>query len=75
MEVFSRTDVSLFGRWWWTVDRWTIGAVLGLMLAGVILILAGSPAVAEKNNYDSRLYKLGKKTNSVLEKKLGLSEH
>ena len=53
MEVFSRTDMSLFGRWWWTVDRWTIGAVLGLMLAGVILILAGSPAVAEKNNYDS----------------------
>ena len=40
MEVFSRTDMSLFGRWWWTVDRWTIGAVLGLMLAGVILILS-----------------------------------
>ena len=46
-------DRSLYSRWWWTVDRWTIGAVLGLMLAGVILILAGSPAVAEKNNYDS----------------------
>ena len=22
--TFARTDTSLLGRWWWTVDRWTV---------------------------------------------------
>ena len=26
-DTFARTDTSLLGRWWWTVDRWTLGAV------------------------------------------------
>ena len=29
MSILSRTDNSVVGRWWWTVDRWTIAA-LGL---------------------------------------------
>ncbi|MBM3517417.1 MAG: cell division protein FtsW [Alphaproteobacteria bacterium] len=44
----SRTDASAISRWWWTVDHWTLGALLGLMGIGAILIMAASPAVAER---------------------------
>ena len=28
MIAFARTDTSLLGRWWWTVDRWMLLALL-----------------------------------------------
>ena len=49
---FSRTDTSLLGRWWWTVDRWVLTAVLLLMLVGAALALAASPAAAERIGLD-----------------------
>ncbi len=49
----GRTDTSTIGRWWWTVDRWTIAAVLLLIVFGAILTLAASPAVAERIGADS----------------------
>lgn len=42
----SRADTSVLGRWWWGVDRWTLGTVGLLIGFGYILILAASPAVA-----------------------------
>ncbi|MDP6342603.1 MAG: cell division protein FtsW, partial [Alphaproteobacteria bacterium] len=42
---FARTDTSVVGRWWWTVDRWTLLAVGLLLLIGSLLTLAASPAV------------------------------
>jgi len=27
MSALSRADNSLLGRWWWSVDRWTLGAI------------------------------------------------
>ncbi|HVJ54509.1 MAG TPA: putative peptidoglycan glycosyltransferase FtsW [Aliidongia sp.] len=51
--MVSRTDQSAFGRWWWTVDRWTILALGTLCGFGIILILAASPAVAERDRFDS----------------------
>ena len=50
---FSRTDTSLLGRWWWTVDRWMLTAVLLLMLLGAAMALASSPAAAERIGLDS----------------------
>jgi len=41
MNSFARTDTSLLGRWWWTVDRWTLLSLIALMLAA-------SPAAAER---------------------------
>ena len=38
----------MLGRWWWTVDRWTLGAVGMLIGFGYIMMLAASPAVAER---------------------------
>ena len=48
MPTLSRADNSLLGRWWWTVDRWTLGAVGTLIGFGYIMMLAASPAVAER---------------------------
>lgn len=46
MAVVPRTDDSLLGRWWWTVDRWTLGAISTLVGVGYIMMLAASPSVA-----------------------------
>ncbi|MGD9741722.1 MAG: FtsW/RodA/SpoVE family cell cycle protein [Dongiaceae bacterium] len=53
MTSFARNDRSLLGRWWWTVDRWTL-ATIGLLIGiGAMMILAASPAVANRINLDS----------------------
>src|SRR5690606_36128241 len=44
----SRTDRSVVGRWWRSVDRWALGALLALALAGLVLVGAASPSVAER---------------------------
>ena len=49
---FSRADTSVLGRWWWTVDRWVLTALLLLMLFGAALALAASPAAAERIGLD-----------------------
>ena len=51
--MVSRADRSAFAQWWWTVDKILLGAFVVLMLGGVVLSLAGSPAVAERLGYDS----------------------
>lgn len=48
MNAFDRTDRSVLGRWWWTVDRWSLGALAILILYGILLIAAASPPVAER---------------------------
>lgn len=56
MSGVSRTDTSQLGRWWWTVDRWTLAALGSLLFAGFVLVLAGSPAVAERLNQARTLF-------------------
>jgi cell division protein FtsW len=51
--MVSRANRSQFSEWWWTIDKYLLGAVIVLMLGGVVLSLAGSPAVAERLGYDS----------------------
>jgi cell division protein FtsW len=49
MALFlSRTDRSRLSRWWWTVDHWSLGALALLMAAGALMMLAASPAVAQR---------------------------
>jgi len=48
MISFSRTDRSVMGCWWWTIDRWSMAALALLMVIGALLIMAASPAVAER---------------------------
>ena len=51
--MVSRADRSEFAEWWWTVDKLLLAGVFTLMIGGVVLSLAGSPAVAERLGYDS----------------------
>lgn len=44
----SRADTSTLGRWWWTVDRLTLLAIAVLIGFGYVMMLAASPAVAER---------------------------
>jgi cell division protein FtsW len=49
-HAFARSDRSALGMWWWTVDRWLLGAVAILMVIGVALSFAASPAAAARMN-------------------------
>ncbi len=44
----DRTNTSMVGRWWWTVDRVNLLAILLLMAIGSVLVAAGSPPVAKR---------------------------
>lgn len=44
--LFSRTDKSFLGQWWWTVDRSILLAVFLLLSIGIILVTTASPPVA-----------------------------
>lgn len=44
--IASRADNTWLGRWWFSVDRWLLGALLILICMGFYLVAAASPAVA-----------------------------
>jgi cell division protein FtsW len=46
--MVSRLERSPLANWWWTVDRWLIAALGALIVLGLVLTLAASPAVAER---------------------------
>ncbi len=48
MLAYGRGDTSVIGRWWFTLDRWSLAALLILLGFGGVLTLAASPAVAER---------------------------
>lgn len=44
--MFNRNEKSLLTSWWWTIDKWMLVALLALMVCGILLGMAASPAVA-----------------------------
>ena len=50
--MLSREERNPLSDWWWTVDRPMLGAILALMLSGVVLSLAASPPVAVRIGLD-----------------------
>src|SRR5688572_9260713 len=50
--MISRAERTVFGEWWWTIDRALLFAVGALMILGVVLSLAASPPVAERIGVD-----------------------
>lgn len=48
--MMSRADRTVLSEWWWTVDRALLASLIGLMVIGIILCLAASPAVAARLN-------------------------
>ncbi len=56
IPTFARTDHSVFGRWWWTVDHWTLLALATIIGMGAWLVAAASPAVAERIHIGSYFF-------------------
>ena len=56
MPPLARSDSSVLGRWWWTVDRWALAALLALMGFGILLIQASTPAVAVKHGWSNMYF-------------------
>ena len=50
--MLSRDEPNPLSQWWWTVDRPLLGAIIALMLSGVVLSLAASPPVAIRIGLD-----------------------
>lgn len=46
--MMSRAERTFVSEWWWTVDRWLLGALAVLMVSGIVVSLAASPPVAER---------------------------
>ena len=49
-HAFPRTDRTRTGVWWWTVDHLLLGATGILIILGVLLSFASSPAAAARMN-------------------------
>ncbi|WP_421930931.1 putative lipid II flippase FtsW [Phenylobacterium sp.] len=49
-HAFARSDRTPVGVWWWTIDRWMLGAVGVLIILGVMMSFAASPSAAARMN-------------------------
>ncbi|MCB1333849.1 MAG: cell division protein FtsW [Roseivivax sp.] len=47
-----RTGEPVLPKWWRTLDKWTLACVLILFGIGILLGLAASPPLAERNGHD-----------------------
>jgi cell division protein FtsW len=52
----SRTDTSVLGRWWWTVDRFSLYALVLLMVLGYVAMLAVAPMAARRQGIDPSIF-------------------
>ena len=52
----TRAGDPILPRWWRTVDRWSLACVLGLFAIGLLLGLAASVPLAEKNGLPQFYY-------------------
>ena len=47
-QPLDRRNTTALGRWWWTIDRPALCAMLALICIGFFLVMAGSPPVAHR---------------------------
>jgi len=50
--VPARDGEPILPKWWRTIDKWSVSCVLMLFGIGILLGLAASPPLAEKNGFD-----------------------
>lgn len=48
MRMIARTDESLFGRWWWSVDRPMLALLAPIIIIGIAALTAAGPAAADR---------------------------
>src|SRR5574337_138564 len=46
--MVSRAERSAAADWWWTVDRWLLAGIGAVIVLGLVLVMAGSPPVADR---------------------------
>ena len=46
--AFARTDNSILGRWWWSVDHFLLGALFALLGIGIVLSFSATPPITER---------------------------
>ena len=51
--AFARTDKSVLGNWWWTVDRWLLVSWGSLIIIGMVLMLSAGPPAANRIGVES----------------------
>ncbi len=56
MPALSRTDNSVVGHWWWTVDKLTLLALIMLAAIGMLLTMAASPPIAARLDLDPQFF-------------------
>lgn len=54
--MLHRNDNSILGQWWWSIDRWLVFGVMILTLCGIILMMAATPAIAERLHLPSTYF-------------------
>ena len=55
-HTFLRSDQTMVGKWWWTMDRWLLGTVFALITLGVLLSFGTSPAAAARLHYSDAFH-------------------
>jgi cell division protein FtsW len=48
----AKAGEPILPEWWRTIDRWSLAAIVGLFLVGMLLGLAASPPLAVRNGLD-----------------------
>ncbi|MEM8934791.1 MAG: putative peptidoglycan glycosyltransferase FtsW [Pseudomonadota bacterium] len=56
MNRWSRADESLFGRWWWSIDRTGLAILALLMMIGSVVLIAAGPTAAARLGIQNQFY-------------------
>jgi cell division protein FtsW len=48
VKQISRADNSVFGRWWWSVDRPSLALLAAIILIGAVVLMAAGPSAAAR---------------------------
>lgn len=51
--MFLRNDRTFFSRWWWTIDRGILMILFTIIVVGIILNFAATPALAHRLGLDT----------------------
>lgn len=60
MRPFNRSDTSILARWWWSVDKVMLGAIVAVIVIGILLNFSASPVMAPRMGFSDN-YALLKK--------------
>ncbi len=53
---FSRTESSILGKLWWSVDRWLLGAFILLICVGIVMSFAATPMAAARIGISDKFF-------------------